>query len=218
LKRRVPSTISVLAIIAGTLFVCAPAVQTLAQGLSIPPPRAAFPHLAMGVAAPDFALKDINGKTRRLRDYRGKVVLLEWTSPVCPFTHMKYRNFAMQKLQTQAAARGIVWLTINTSGPGKAGYLTPKTARERLAKTQSKPAAFLFDDGTVGRLYGARTTPSAYIIGKDGVLLYQGAVDDDQLARGEITHDYIHEAFEDIRKGRPITTPETRPYGCAVEY
>lgn len=182
------------------------------------PSRPAFAHLTVGQPAPDFALKDIAGQTRRLSEFKGKVVVVEWTSPVCPFTAMKYKDGSMQRQQADAVRRGVVWLSVNTSGPGKPGFLTGPAAQDRLVKVKSKPTAFLFDDGTVGRRYGAKVTPSAYVIGKDGRLLYQGAVDDDVLAQGKAKVNYIHQALADIGAGKSVRTAETRPYGCAVEY
>ena len=104
-------------------------------------------------------------------------------------------------------------------GPGKPGYLTASKAKARIKSTGAKVTAFLFDNGgKAGRLYGARTTPGAYVIGKDGQLLYQGAVDDDDRALGEVHHNYVTEALADIAAHRPVAVPETRQYGCPVEY
>lgn len=173
----------------------------------------------IGAKAPDFELIGADGRRHALRDYRGKVVVLEWTSPVCPYTKAKYDDGTMQKLQKTARAQGVVWLSVNTSASGKPGYLTRERARARVAQTKAIVTAFLLDDGgRIGRLYGARATPSFFIIGKDGRLAYQGAIDDDQLANGTVTRNYVQTALEDLSASRPMRTAETRPYGCAVEY
>lgn len=178
----------------------------------------ALGHLTVGAIAPDFSLQGADGHRHQLSDYRGKVVVLNWTSPVCPFTAHQYDTHAMQKLQRQAASQGAVWLAINTSKPGRPGFLTPVQAKARLGKLKAHVTAFLFDDGAVGRLYGARDTPTIYVIGKDGRLDYQGAFDDDSAGTGVVHHVYGAEALSDLKAGKPIKVAETRQVGCPVEY
>jgi protein-disulfide isomerase len=174
----------------------------------------------IGAKAPDFSVVGADGKKHSLKSQKGKVVVLEWTSPVCPYTQARYDDKTMQTLQKDARANGVVWWSINTTGNAKRpGYLSPKKANERTAKEGASPAAFLIDNGgKLGRLYGARNTPSFFIVGKDGKLLYQGAIDDDAFAEGKATRNHVKEALADITAGRPVRVAETRPYGCAVEY
>jgi hypothetical protein len=185
------------------------AAPTMAQPLS---------HVAVGAPAPEFSLRGADGHTHRLSDYRGKVVVLEWTSPVCPFTAHQYAIGSMQTLQRMAAAQGAVWLSIDTSRPGRPGYVTPAEAKTRVRKLRAKVAAFLFDDGAVGRAYGARATPAMYVIGKDGRVLYDGAYDDDAGGTGVVHHTYVAEVLKDLKTGKAVATPESRQYGCPVEY
>jgi hypothetical protein len=132
---------------------------------------------------------------------------------------MKYNSGAMQALQRQAAGQGAVWLSIDTAAPGRPGYLTPRAMKDREAETHAVVAAFLSDpDGKVGRAYGAKTTPSFYIIGRDGRLVYQGAMDDDPSVDDLHGRNYVRTALSDIRNGRTVKDAETHPYGCAVEY
>ena len=146
-------------------------------------------------------------------------MVLEWTSPVCPYTAMKYKSGAMQALQRQAAAQGAVWISIDTAATGRPGYLTPQAMKERIAETHAVVTAFLSDpDGKVGRAYGAKTTPNFYIIRRDGRLAYQGAMDDDPSVDDLHGRNYVRAALDDIRQGQTIKDAETRPYGCAVEY
>jgi peroxiredoxin len=195
--------------------VCA---ATLAM-LATPAFPQALSQVAVGAPAPDFALAGADGQTHRLSDYRGKVVVLEWTSPVCPFTAHAYKTKAMQKVQTQAAGQRAVWLSVNTSSPGRPGFLTKDQASARIKTLGAKVKAFLFDTGgVVGRLYGARATPALYVVGKDGRVVYEGAFDDDAGGTGVVRHIYVAEALAALRAGRPVTTPETRQYGCPVEY
>lgn len=169
--------------------------------------------------APAFKALGADGKTHALHDYAGKIIVLEWTSPACPYTAMHYTSGAMQALQRDAVKAGIVWLSIDTAAPGKPGYLTPAGAKARIAQTKAQVTAFLFDrDGSIGRLYGAKSTPSVFIIGKDGKLAYQGAFDDYSAPDGEKGRQYARMALDDLKAGRPVQKTEVRPYGCAVEY
>jgi peroxiredoxin len=173
----------------------------------------------VGAQAPLFTAKGADGKPHSLRNYAGKLVVLEWTNPVCPFTAVKYKSGTMQALQRYAAARQIVWLSIDTAAPDKAGYLTPAAARARVAQTQAAVTAFLFDvDGNIARSYGAKTTPSFFVINRDGKLAYQGAMDDQVFADDGAGREYVKSALEDLIAGRPVQKTETQPQGCAIEY
>jgi len=176
-------------------------------------------HIDPGDKAPDFAVSGSDGRTHRLSDYAGKIVVLEWTSPACPYTAMKYQDGAMQALQQKAAAQGVAWIAIDTAAPGRPGYLTPAAMRARMARTGMHVAAFLSDtDGRIGRAYGAKTTPEIYVIGRDGRLAYEGAVDDNPAAELPGGPSYVGAAIADLRAGKPVETPQSLPYGCAVEY
>ncbi len=145
--------------------------------------------------------------------------MLEWTSPVCPFTAVKYKNGAMQALQRYAAAHDIVWLSIDTAAPDKAGYLSAVAARARVAQTAAMITAFLFDhDGSIARRYGAKTTPSFFVVDRNGRLAYQGAMDDQIFADQDTGREYLKSALADLRAGRRVADPETQPQGCAIEY
>jgi len=173
----------------------------------------------VGAQAPAFSAKGADGKRHSLRDYAGKLVVLEWTNPVCPFTAVKYKNGAMQALQRYAASRDVVWLSIDTAAPDKAGYLTPAGARARMAQTHATVTAFLFDlDGGIARSYGAKTTPSFFVVDRDGKLAYQGAMDDQVFADQGQGREYMQAALADLVAGHRVKDPETQPQGCAIEY
>jgi peroxiredoxin len=173
----------------------------------------------VGAQAPQFTAKGADGKQHRLRDYAGKLVVLEWTNPVCPFTAVKYKSGAMQALQRYAASREIVWLSIDTAAPDKAGYLTPSAARARIAQTHATVTAFLFDiDGSIARSYGAKTTPSFFVVNRDGRLAYEGAMDEQVFADQDTGREYVKSALDDLVAGRRVEKTETQPQGCAVEY
>ena len=173
----------------------------------------------VGAQAPQFTAKGADGKQHRLRDYAGKLVVLEWTNPVCPFTAVKYKSGAMQALQRYAASREIVWLSIDTAAPDKAGYLTPSAARARIAQTHATVTAFLFDiDGSIARSYGAKTTPSFFVVNRDGRLAYEGAMDEQVFADQHTGREYVKSALDGLVAGRRVEKTETQPQGCAVEY
>jgi peroxiredoxin len=179
----------------------------------------ALDHLPVGAAAPRFSAKGADGGVHRLSDYAGKLVVLEWTSPVCPFTAMKYKSGAMQALQRYAASERIVWLSIDSAAPGRAGHLTAAAARARVAKIQAHVSAFLFDpDGRIARSYGAKTTPSFFIVDRNGKLAYEGAMNDDIFDNSGTGSDYIRSALKELIAGRQVRVSETQPQGCAIEY
>jgi peroxiredoxin len=173
----------------------------------------------VGTPAPQFTAKGADGKRHSLHDYAGKLVVLEWTNPVCPFTAVKYKNGAMQALQRYAASRQIVWLSIDTAAPDKAGYLTPAAARARIAQTHATVTAFLFDvDGNIARSYGAKTTPSFFVVNRDGKLAYEGAMNEQVFADDVTGSEYVKTALDDLSAGRRVQKTETQPQGCAIEY
>jgi AhpC/TSA family len=176
-------------------------------------------RVEIGASAPEFSASAADGQTHRLSDYLGKVVILEWTSPVCPFTAAKYKNGAMQSLQRYAASHHMVWLSIDSAAPDKAGYLTAQGALARIASTHARVSAFLFDlDGQIGRSYGARVTPSFFIVDRDGKLAYEGDMDDASLGEPGHGEHFVLEALEELAAGQPVRTPQTQPHGCAIEY
>ncbi|MBI1200598.1 MAG: redoxin domain-containing protein [Phenylobacterium sp.] len=176
----------------------------------------------LGQPAPAFEAKDYNGQTRSLAEFRGKTVVLEWTNNGCPYVGKHYGAGNMQRIQKEATAQGVEWLTIISSAPGFQGYLTPPEAKAWKAKVGAHSSDVLLDpEGTVGRLYEAKATPHMFIIDKAGTLVYMGGIDDrpysDPASLKGATN-YVEAALADIKAGRPVATPATRPYGCAVKY
>src|SRR5580692_9294272 len=129
----------------------------------------AWASVETGKKAPDFSLTDTHGKTQTLSQYKGKYVVLEWTNPDCPIVHKHYDSGNMQKLQKEFTAKGVVWLSIDSSAPGKQGNYPPSQLEQIMKGRGASPTAILPDpSGTVGRLYGATTTPDMYIIDPKG--------------------------------------------------
>ena len=176
----------------------------------------------VGEPAPDFTGTDSHGKTVRLADLKGKFVVLEWHNQGCPFVVKHYDSGNMQRLQKQLTEQGVVWLTVISSAPGKQGYVTGEQEKKYLEEKHAAPTNVLFDpQGTLGQLYGAKTTPHMFIIDDKGVLVYAGAIDDKSgTSQSEIAtaNNYVLAAFTEARAGKPVTTSSTAPYGCSVKY
>jgi len=177
----------------------------------------------IGETAPDFTLTDINGKAHHLSEFKGKVVVLEWHNPDCPFVHKHYDSGNLPALQRSATASGAIWLTINSGAPDQeGGNYTPAQLQEYLLQNKAAPTAYLLDpDGKVGRLFGAKTTPHMFVISAEGKLAYSGAIDSVRSAdAGDIpaAKNYVAAALADLKAGRPVAISSTRPYGCGVKY
>ncbi len=177
----------------------------------------------VGQPAPDFTLTDINGVTHTLSSFQGRTVVLEWVNPECPFV-VKHYDKSGNIPATQKAARdqGVVWLLINSGHPGAQGDFDKAKTEEWMAKTGAAATAYFRDqDGKVGKLYDARTTPHMYVIDAAGTLVYAGGIDDirssnvDDIAKAT---NYVKVALAEMSAGQPITTSTSRPYGCSVKY
>jgi hypothetical protein len=176
----------------------------------------------VGEPAPDFTATASNGKSFRLYDYRGKYVVLEWHNNGCPYVGKHYNSGNMQRLQKLWTARGVVWFTIISSAPGKQGYVTASEENEYLAKMQATPTAALLDPrGEIGHLYDAKTSPQMVVISPQGMVVYDGAIDDKpttDLSDIALATNYVSLALEQAMAGKKVETPATRPYGCSVKY
>jgi peroxiredoxin len=175
----------------------------------------------VGKPAPDFTATDINGKTIHLSDYKGKIVVLESYNSDCPYCHNQYKTGAMQALQRDFAAKGIVWLLVNSVNPNNFSHRTPEQARAELAKEKMDVTAWIDDSsGAVGHLYDMKTTPDMYVINKDGVLVYEGAIDNqaDPYHNPLEANNYVRAAVNALLADKPVAVTETKPYGCGVKY
>ncbi len=176
----------------------------------------------IGQPAPEFTLKDITGATRSLADFKGKTVVLEWVNPQCPFVLKHYKSGNIPTLQKTATADGVVWLSINSGAPGKEGDFEPGKVVAWSAETGAAPTAYMRDsDGTIGKLYGAKTTPHIFVITPEGKLAYNGAIDSIKsadiadIAKAE---NYVTAALASVKKNTPVAHSSTQPYGCSVKY
>jgi hypothetical protein len=185
-------------------------------------PRRAAAAPAIGAPAPEFALPDQDGAMRKLADYRGRVVVLEWTNHDCPYVRKHYSSGNMQGLQRLAAERGVVWLSMASSPEGEQGFVTGPRARELTASRSAAPAAVLLDHRSVAaRAYRASVTPHMFVVSGDGVLRYMGAIDSirssraDDVARAE---PFLRNAMLAVAEGRPVAQASTPAYGCVIKY
>ena len=176
----------------------------------------------VGEPAPQFTATASDGKTYKLADYHGKYIVLEWHNNGCPYVGKQYNSGNMQKLQKQWTARGVVWFTVLSSAPGKQGFATASDENAYLAKEQAAPTAALLDpNGEIGHLYDAKTSPQMVVINPEGIVIYDGAIDDKpttDLADVPGATNYVALALEQSMAGKPVATPATRPYGCSVKY
>lgn len=185
--------------------------------LALLAPIIATAEAEIGKPAPDFTLTTVDGKTLRLADLKGKVVVLEWFNPSCPYSgHKFYDTGKMQDIQRKGAELGATWIAVSS---GKA-YGQAELAK--VAAAMKIPASLALDaDGAVGRAYGAKTTPHCYVINAEGTLVYKGAIDNNPTAKTADPanlRNHVLAALEDIKAGRPVATPSTKPYGCGVKY
>lgn len=175
-----------------------------------------------GTEAPNFTAVDSNGTSHQLSDFRGKIVVLEWTNHECPFVEKHYETKNMQNLQMKYTGKGVIWLSINSGAPGKQGYVDGAGANEVIKKVGAHQTAYLLDpEGKIGKLYGARTTPHMFIIDAQGSIAYSGAIDDNDSSRTSSVKDatnYVAAALDSMLAGQQVKTASTEPYGCSVKY
>ncbi len=176
----------------------------------------------IGMAAPAFTATDSDGAMVRLADLRNRIVVLEWTNDGCPFVAKWYATGAMQGLQREAASLGAVWLQVISSAPGEQGYADGARANELMRAANGAPNKILLDPrGSLGRLYGAQTTPHMYIIGADGKLAYMGGADSIASTRTEdlaTAEPFFRNALVAVHADRPVARAVTRAYGCSIKY
>ena len=186
---------------------------------------AATPGLAaavVGQPAPEFTLTDSQGKTHSLAGLKGKTVVLEWWNFECPFVGKHYGSGNMQKLQKEWTGKGVVWLTVSSSAPGKQGYVDAAKANAVMKEKVAAPSAVLLDhDGKVGRAYGAKTTPHMFVIDGEGTVVYAGGIDDKpstDLADIATAKNLVSAALAEVTAGKRVTLATSQPYGCSVKY
>jgi hypothetical protein len=184
----------------------------------------AFPaqaEILVGSEVPAITGKDTIGHRVRLDDYRGHIIVLEWTSPACPYSRYRYETGAIQRLQKQVVGKNGIWLTLDSDGHHGAGYMTQSQAQKFLKENHSVATAMIRDtDSHIAALFAVKTTPYVAIIDRNGKLVYAGAFDSNAGAQAaeSVVREYAHDALEDLWAGRTVRNPVTRTYGCMIKY
>jgi peroxiredoxin len=177
-------------------------------------PSIAGTGVGVGDAAPAFTLTDSAGQEVSLADFKGKVVVLEWVNPDCPFVQRHYKAGTMKDLAAEYAPKGVVWLAINSTN-----YMDAQANAKFKAANDLAYPILVDQSGEVGHLYGAMTTPHLFIIDSEGMVVYMGAIDDDPRgSKSGSTVNYVSAALDQVLAGEAVTVSETKPYGCSVKY
>jgi peroxiredoxin len=201
-KEKVMKPITIASVVLGVL-VCAFYVHAEAAG-----------QATIGATAPQFSLQDQDGKTVSLSDYAGKIVVLEWVNPQCPFVQRHYAAKTMITLANNYAGKSVVWIAINSTH-------TADNAENKSWVSQNSLTYPILNDssGDVGKAYGAKSTPDMFIIDQSGKLVYEGAIDDDPAGdKGSDRVNYVQKALDEVLAGKPVSTSQTKSYGCSVKY
>jgi peroxiredoxin len=173
----------------------------------------------LGAPAPAFTLTATDGTTHSLSSYAGRTVVLEWFNPGCPYVqHAHGKGGVLDGLARRTGEKGVVWLAINSNVPGTQGH-GAELNRDAASKWNMAHPVLLDETGATGKAYGATNTPHMFVIDPRGVLVYQGAIDNRPMGKGDGAHvNYVEKALTDLDAGRPVATAETKPYGCSVKY
>ncbi len=190
----------------------------LAAALLLAAIPVAAEEAAVNEPAPLFSAQDILGTTYSLADLRGKIVVLEWFNHGCPFVIRHYQSH-MQDIQKTYTAKGVVWLSICSSAEGKQGYQTVEQAKTTVADKGIAATAVILDpEGEIGLKYGAKTTPHMFVIDPQGILVYNGAIDDSPRGDAATARNYVRLALDALMNGQPVPVQTSPPYGCSVKY
>jgi peroxiredoxin len=156
---------------------------------------------------PNFALPDLDGEIHHLGDFRGKIVIVVFWSAECPWSARadKYLIATISQIRDQAQI-----ITIASNVHESAEMIANAARNQRLDLVLRDQGSGLADQ------FEARTTPHAFVIDRDGVLRYRGAIDDVTFRKREPSRFYVEEAIEALIENRLPQTQETPPYGCAI--
>lgn len=180
-----------------------------------------YAEATVGEPAPAFTAKDIHGKTHKLTDFKGKIVVIEAYNHDCPFCANHFTSGAMQELQGEMTKGGVIWLVVNSSNPKSPSYRPPAVAKKEWDTLKMKATAWIDDsDGKLGKAYGLKVTPHIVVIDAAGKVAYNGAIDDKPDTEGDPrkARNYVREAVAALKAGQPVPVTKTKPYGCGIKY
>lgn len=167
--------------------------------------------------APDFTLKNYNGKDIKLAKYKDRIIVLEWFNYECPFVRYHYEKAStMKNLAAKYKDKNVVWLAINSTSH-------QEIEKNRAFAKKNKVLYPILDDslGVIGKAYKAKTTPHIFIIDTEGNIAYNGAIDNAPLGKvpeNEKLVNYVDKALEELTADKEVSTTKTKPYGCSVKY
>lgn len=197
-------------------------VAITCQLLGIASMNLAFADVEVGKQAPEFSALDVDGNLISLTSLKGSYAVLEWSNPGCPFVKKHYYSGNLQRLQKEFVAKGVKWIIVNSSAPGKQGHLSAEEAKEWMKEQEVAGVKMLLDsNGAIGKAFGARATPQLFVLNQQGVVIYSGAIDDDSSASQDsigTAKNYVAAALNEALGGKPVSVSATDPYGCSVKY
>jgi peroxiredoxin len=167
---------------------------------------------SLGALAPAFSAQDATGKTIKLDDYKGKIVVLEWINKDCPIDQRVINSKLISNVHEKFKDK-VVWLAVDsTHNHAKADY-------DATIKQWNLSYPLLNDaSGAIGHAYGAQTTPHLFIVNTDGKLVFKGGIDNDPVGDKPTKLNYVDQALTELTAGKSITISESKPYGCTVKY
>lgn len=171
--------------------------------------------------APDFVATGLNGRQYKLSDLKGKIVVLESYNLDCPFCANHFKSGAMQELQAEMALKGVVWLLVNSTNTRHPSYRSPEAAQKEIKENHISATAWINDSsGKLGKLFDLKTTPHMIVIDQQGMIAYDGAIDNRPESEGDPrkARNYVREAIAALIAGKNVPVVRTKPYGCAIKY
>lgn len=176
----------------------------------------------VGQPAPAFSLVDVQGNPVTLDQFKGRWLALEWVNPSCPFVQKHYNSGNMQKTQRAARELNVRWLQISSTNSNHPEFKDGPNLMAWNVAMKSLPSQVALDaDGKAGRSYGAKTTPEMVLINPEGVVVYHGAIDSIRSASTRdiaLAVNYMEQAMREATAGKPVSVPESQPYGCSIKY
>ena len=157
--------------------------------------------------APDFELPDLQGNIHKLSDYRGRIVIVNFWSCECPHSERTDRSTMACLVQW---GNDVEMLSIASNRNESTQSV------EEVARSRRLPKVLIDAEQVVANLYGAMATPHVFIVDRDGILRYQGAVDDVTFRHRTASRFFLEETVESLLDGHFPTLTETPAYGCAI--